>query len=139
MVAPRQHFHGVDCDGSWDSRCLEMKPGYGRAKPHNTLILRKGTNRLLDNPAFSMQRCKCVEVHRSGERTPSGPRRAQQESAFLCFRTKRRFNITAVWKMLTNRKLVVAWQLLEAVCPVLLTRGGIPRKRPYSTVAVNTS
>ena len=30
--------------------------------------------------------------------------------------------------MLTNRELVVAWQLLEAVCPVLLTRGGIPRK-----------
>ena len=30
--------------------------------------------------------------------------------------------------MLTNHKLVVAWQLLEAVCPVLLMRGGIPRK-----------
>ena len=43
-------------------------------------IQRKGTNRLLDNPAFSMQRCKCVEIHRSGERTPSGPRRAQQEA-----------------------------------------------------------
>ena len=28
----------------------------------------------------------------------------------------------------TNHKLVVAWQLLEAVCPVLVTRGGIPRK-----------
>ena len=41
---------------------------------------RKGTSRLLDHPAFSMQRCKCVEVHRSGERTPSGPRRAQQEA-----------------------------------------------------------
>ena len=24
-------------------------------------------------PCVSMQRCKCVEVHRSGERTPSGP------------------------------------------------------------------
>ena len=35
--------------------------------------------------------------------------------AFLCFRTKQRYNITAVWKMLTNRELVVAWQLLEAV------------------------
>ena len=30
--------------------------------------------------------------------------------------------------MLTNHKLVVAWQLLEAVCSVLLTRGGIPQK-----------
>ena len=50
------------------------------------------------------------------------------ESAFLCFWTKRRFNTTAVWKMLTNHELVVAWQLLEAVCPVLLTRGGIPQK-----------
>ena len=39
----------------------------------------KSTNRLLDHPAFSMQRCKYVEVHRSGERTPSAPRRAQQE------------------------------------------------------------
>ena len=48
--------------------------------------------------------------------------------AFLCFQTKRWFNTTAVWKMLTNHKLVVAWQLLEAVCPVLLMRGGIPRK-----------
>ena len=38
------------------------------------------------------------------------------------------FDTTAVWKMLTNHKLVVAWQLLEAVCPVLLMRGGIPRK-----------
>ena len=41
---------------------------------------------------------------------------------------KRQFNTTAVWKMLTNHELVVAWQLLEAVCPVLLTGGGIPRK-----------
>ena len=30
--------------------------------------------------------------------------------------------------MLTNHELVVAWQLLEAVCRVLLTRGGTPRK-----------
>ena len=71
-----------------------------------TLFLRKGTSRLLFSQYF-------FTLH---------------ESAFLCFRTKRRFNITAVWKMLTNRELVVAWQLLEAVCPVLLTRGGIPRK-----------
>ena len=37
-------------------------------------ILRNGTNCLLDHPAFSMQHSKCAEVHRSGERTPSGPR-----------------------------------------------------------------
>ena len=43
-------------------------------------ILRIGTNRLLDHPAFSMQRCKCVDVHRRDERMPSGPRRAQQEA-----------------------------------------------------------
>ena len=43
-------------------------------------ILRKGTNRLLDHPAVSMQQCKYVEVHLSGERMPSGPRRAQQEA-----------------------------------------------------------
>ena len=50
------------------------------------------------------------------------------EMVFLCFRTKQQFNTTAVWKMLTNHELVVAWQLLEAVCPVQLTSGGISQK-----------
>ena len=47
---------------------------------------------------------------------------------FPLFSNEMAINTTAVWKMLTNHELVVAWQLLEAVCPVLLTRGGIPRK-----------
>ena len=42
--------------------------------------MRKGTNRLLDHPRFSMQQCKCVDIHRSAERMPSGPRRVQQEA-----------------------------------------------------------
>ena len=43
------------------------------------ILLRKGTNRLLGHPAFSMQRCKCVDIHRSGKRTPSGPPRVLTE------------------------------------------------------------
>ena len=35
---------------------------------------------MLDHSAFSMQQCKCLDVQRSGERTSSGPRRAQQEA-----------------------------------------------------------
>ena len=34
----------------------------------------------------------------------------------------------AIWKPPTNHHWVVAWLLLDANCPVLLTRGGIPRK-----------
>ena len=33
----------------------------------------------------------------------------------------------AIWKLPTNHHWVVAWLLLDANCPVLLTRGGIPR------------
>ena len=94
-------------------------------------ILRKGTNRLLDHPAFPMQQCKCVDIHRSGQRmvyTFFQYIFTLHEPAFLCCQTKQQFNTTAVWEMLTIHESVVAWQLLEAVCPVLLTRGGIPRK-----------
>ena len=35
---------------------------------------------MLNHPAFSMQQCKCLDVHYSGERTLSGPQRAQQEA-----------------------------------------------------------
>ena len=34
----------------------------------------------------------------------------------------------AIWRLPTNHHWVVAWLLLDANCPVLLTRGGIPRK-----------
>ena len=33
-----------------------------------------------------------------------------------------------IWKLPTNHHWVVAWLLLDANCPVLLTRGGIHRK-----------
>ena len=33
-----------------------------------------------------------------------------------------------IWKLSTNHHWVVAWLLLDANCPVLLTRGGIPQK-----------
>ena len=45
-------------------------------------IPRKGTNRFVDHPVFSMQQCKCMNVHCSGERMPSGPRRVQQEAVW---------------------------------------------------------
>ena len=46
------------------------------------------------------------------------------------FVSERNGNLTpsAVWKLLTNHHWVVAWWLLDAVCPVLLTRDGIPWK-----------
>ena len=66
-------------------------------------ILRKGTNRQIDFlRLFSPSTSRLSSV------------------------SEQRFNTTAVWKI--NHKLVVAWQLLEAVCQVLLTRGGIARK-----------
>ena len=34
----------------------------------------------------------------------------------------------AIRKLTTNHHCVVAWWLLDAICPVLLTRGGIPQK-----------
>ena len=43
-------------------------------------ILRNGTNCLLNHPAFSMQQCKCVDIHRNGKRMPSDRRRTQQEA-----------------------------------------------------------
>ena len=37
-------------------------------------------------------------------------------------------NTSAVLKLLTNHEQVVAWLLLDAVCPVLLTKGGVPQE-----------
>ena len=49
--------------------------------------------------------------------------------ANLSFRMKQQLNVTVVRKLLTNHKWVVAWQLLDTACPVLLMRGGIPQTR----------
>ena len=76
------------------------------------------TNRLLDHHAFfpcnDVSAWMSTVVVREHRLVPEG-------------RNRRRYT-TAVWKMLTNHELVVAWQLLEAVCPVLLTRVAFPEK-----------
>ena len=69
-------------------------------------------------------------IHHGASRLRQGALLAMHTTPLIAHSTTEQVYFRVYWKR--GRKC-----LLAAVCPVLLTRGGIPRKRPYSTVAVN--
>ena len=83
-------------------------------------ILRKGTNRLLDHSAFSMQRCKCLDIQcivvRGRRLVPKGRSRRQNKG------------------ILSSRNWTI-WQKKRPLTCVQTDEGWHSPKRPYSTVA----
>ena len=55
--------------------------------------------------------------------------------AFLCFQTKRRFNTTAVWKMLSNHNISGCLAASGSCMPSAADEGWHSSKRPYSTAS----
>ena len=106
----------------------------------------KGTNSLLDHPAFSMHRCKCVDVQGSGERMPSGLRTAQQEAVptgptkgATEARYIKEFCLAGIELYLTLKIRIELYdkkkgQLTSVQTDELLTATVHSLKRPYSTV-----